>query len=217
VTATVLIADDHPPTRAAVRTVLEEAGFEVCAEAGTAAGAVSMAGTYRPDICLLDINMPGNGIVAAARIAEHVPGTSIVMLTVSRDDADLLDALKAGAKGYLLKDVDQGRLPDALRQVLAGEAALGGALVARLVDEFRHRETHRIRTKVGDVQLTEREWEILELLQQRRTTAQISRELYVAPVTVRTHIASILRKLQVGSRREILKLIESGGPHGAAS
>ena len=205
-TARVLIADDHPPTRAVVRATLESAGFEVCAETNNGTDAVALAVKHRPDICLLDIRMPGNGISAAARISEQVPGASIVMLTVSRNDDDLLDALKAGAKGYLLKDIDQSRSPEALQAVLDGEAALGGALVARLIDEFRRRSERRVRTAKGEVELSQREWEVLELLRKGRSTAQIGRELFVAPVTVRSHVASILRKLHVGSREEMLQI-----------
>jgi DNA-binding NarL/FixJ family response regulator len=207
---TVLVADDHLPTRALVRPALERGGFVVCSEAASAAAAVALAATHQPDVCLLDINMPGNGIAAAARIAEKVPSAAVVMLTVSRDDADLLDALKAGARGYLLKDVDHARIPAALRQVLAGEAPMAGTLVARLVQEFRRREERRVCTPDGEVRLSDREWEVLELLQQHRTTAQIARELYVAPVTVRTHVAAILRNLRVGSREEMLRLLDDG-------
>jgi DNA-binding NarL/FixJ family response regulator len=102
VTVRVLIADDHPPTRAGVRSILEEDGFEVVAEAGDAPSAVSAAESLRPDVCLIDIHMPGNGISAVGQIAASVPETAIVMLTVSRHDDDLFDALRAGASGYLL-------------------------------------------------------------------------------------------------------------------
>jgi DNA-binding NarL/FixJ family response regulator len=122
----VLIADDHPPTRAGVRLALERAGFIICAEAWTAARAVELAMQEQPDVCLLDVHMPGGGIAAAGAIAERVPATSIVMLTVSQEDEDLFNALRAGASGYLLKTTDPGRLPHALEGVLRGEAALPG-------------------------------------------------------------------------------------------
>jgi DNA-binding NarL/FixJ family response regulator len=207
----VLLADDHPPTRAAVRGALEEDGFEVCAEVGDASAAVAAAVAERPQVCLLDIRMPGNGIAAAAEISARLPETSIVMLTVSRDDGDLFDALRAGASGYLLKDVDPDRLPDALRGVLAGEAALPGSLVARLVDEFRERGPRRrlplLREERG-AELTSREWEVLEFLRRGLTTGEIAERLFISQVTVRTHVASILRKLRVPDRKAAIKLFE---------
>ena len=109
----VLIADDHPPTRAGVRMALEAGGFEVCAESGDAQSAVEAALRERPEVCLLDIHMPGDGIHAAEAISHELPDAAVVMLTVSRADADLFDALCAGASGYLLKDMDPARLPAA--------------------------------------------------------------------------------------------------------
>ena len=111
----VLLADDHAPVRAGVRGTLECDGFVVCAEVADAPSAIEAALRERPDIVLMDINMPGNGIEATREIARQLPETAIVMLTVSRADADLFDALCAGASGYLLKDIDPARLPAALR------------------------------------------------------------------------------------------------------
>jgi len=205
----VLLADDHPPTRAGVRSALEEEGFEICGEAGDAEEAVRLAREQRPDVCLLDIHMPGNGISAAARITDELPETAVVMLTVSRDDRDLFDALKAGAMGYLLKDIDPDRLPHALRGVLAGEAALPRDLVARLVDEFRSAGKRRRIPIVGrkPVELTDAEWRVLDLLAEGRSTEEIAQRLFVAQVTVRTHVSSILKKLHVKSRAEAIRLV----------
>ena len=207
---TVLIADDHVPTRVGVRAALGDGGFAVVAEAARADVAVDRALRERPDICLLDINMPGNGILAAAQIAQQLPDTAIVMLTVSRDDADLFDALRAGAVGYLLKDTDPVRLPEALKGVLEGEAALPRTLVARVIDEFRERGRRKrlVFAKRRGVELTSREWEVLELLHQRLSTSEIAERLFVSQVTVRSHIAAILRKLRVESREEALRLLE---------
>jgi DNA-binding NarL/FixJ family response regulator len=110
----VLIADDHAPTRDDVRQALEDGGMDVCAEAADAAHAVQLALETRPDICLLDIRMPGGGVAAAWEIAARLPTTKIVMLTVSDDDASLFAALRAGAVGYLVKDIDLRNLPRAL-------------------------------------------------------------------------------------------------------
>jgi DNA-binding NarL/FixJ family response regulator len=204
----VVIADDHPMTRVGVRIALERGGFEVCAEAEDAGSAVQAAERERPDICLLDIQMPGSGIRAADEIARNVPDAAIVMLTVSRSDADLFDALRAGASGYLLKDTDPDRLPLALRGVLEGEAALPRHLVALVIDEFRERGRRRPLLKRRGVVLTDREWEVLELMSQGLSTFEIADRLFIEPVTVRSHVSAILKKLQVSSRREALELLE---------
>jgi DNA-binding NarL/FixJ family response regulator len=206
----VLLADDHARTRAMVRQALERGGdFHVCVEASDATSAVQGAKEAHPDVCLLDINMPGNGIAAAAQITGALPHTAVVMLTVSRQDEDLFDALRAGASGYLLKGMDEDSIGNALQRVLAGEATLPGTLVARLVDEFRDREQHRV--AVPDAQtarLTGREWDVLELMRKGASTAEISGRLFVSPTTVRTHVSAILRKLGVPTREAAIKLLD---------
>ena len=205
----IVIADDHPSHRAGVRAALDGHGFEIAAEVGTARGAIDAALKHRPDVALLDINMPGNGIVAAAEISSQLPETAVVMLTVSSDDDDLFASLRAGAVGYLLKDTDPVRLPIALLGVLRGEGALPRTLVARLVEEFRGREKRR-RTH-GDghkIDLTPREWEVLECLGEGLSTDDIAERLFVSPVTVRTHVSSILKKLKVPDRAAAIKLLE---------
>ena len=206
----VLIADDHPPTRAGIRAALEEADFEICAEAGDAAQAVEQALTQRPDVALLDIHMPGNGITAAAEISINLPQTAVVMLTFSGTEEDLFSSLRAGASGYLLKDIDPSRLPEALRGVLAGEAPLSGNLVARLIDEFRARgkRTRFPGLKDRGEKLTDREWEILELLKGGLSTAEVAERLTVSPATIRSHLSTILKKLRVSSREEALRLLD---------
>lgn len=204
----VILADDHPPTRAGVRRALETAGWTVCGEAGDAEGAVALAQQFRPDVVLLDIHMPGGGVAAAAKVAALLPETAVVMLTVSRHDGDLFSALRAGASGYLLKDIDPDRLPLALEGVLRGEAALPRNLVARLMEEFRSRGRRRMtlpnRQAVG---LTAREWEVLELMGDGKRTNEIAERLQVSAVTVRTHVSAILRKLHVTDRAEAVKLL----------
>ena len=209
------MADDHPPLRASVKRALEEHGFQVCFEAANAADSVAAAERERPDVCVLDVQMPGNGIAAAAQIAARLPDTAIVMLTVSDSDEDLFAALRAGAQGYLLKDIDPGRLPLALEGVLAGEAALPRALVARVLDEFRTRRRRRRLLLPGGrgCTLTDREWETLELLAEGLSTAEVAERLLVAPVTVRRHAAAIVKKLNVGDRRSLLQLVRAAENH----
>ena len=205
----VVVADDHAAARAGVRAALETGPFEVVGEAHDAPTAVAAALEHRPDVCLFDIHMPGGGVAAAGQVAASLPGTAIVMLTVSRNDDDFFDALRAGAHGYLLKDMDPVRLPAALHGVLAGEAALPRALAARLVDRFRGHEVHRVPI-VGSrcAMLTSREWEILDLLRDGLSTRQIAERLFLAQATVRSHVASILRKLKVPDRKAAVRLLE---------
>lgn len=207
-TLRVVIADDHPPTRMGVRMALEDAGMEIVAEIASGPAAVEAVLRLRPDIVLLDVQMPGSGIAAARSISAGAPETAIVMLTVSRDDADLFQALAAGARGYLLKDTDPDRLAHALQGVVNGEAALPRALVMRLVDEFRIRDELDSRRRGPLSQLTPREWEILELLRSGLTTNQVAAQLFVTPVTVRSHVSAILHKLRVPDRAAAISLFE---------
>jgi DNA-binding NarL/FixJ family response regulator len=203
----VLIADDHPPTRRGVRLSLEQQGFIVCAEVASAQGAVEAAVRERPDVCLVDVHMPGGGIRAVGEIAARLPKTAVVMLTVSDSEDDLLDALRAGARGYLLKDMDTEQLPMALWAVLRGEAALPRRLAASLVQEIRRRGGQRLTLSDGRaVQLTPREWNVLELLCDDLGTAEIAQRLFVEPVTVRRHVSAIVEKLGVSSREEAVQI-----------
>ena len=206
----VLLADDHPPTRAGVRYTLEAAGMVVCAEASDANGAVDAALRETPDVCLLDIHMPGSGINAARAITRELPDTRVVMLTVSRDDEDLFEALRAGASGYLLKDMDPDRVPHALEGVLAGEAALPRTLLLRVMDEFRDRGKRRLRLPGGrrGADLSEREWEVLNLLRDGLSTQEIAARLYVSAATVRSHVAAVLKKLRVPDREAAIRLLD---------
>jgi len=208
----VVIADDHVPTRADVRRAVEaDPRFQVSAEAADAAGAIQACLRDRPDICVLDVKMPGSGVAAAWEISARLPDTRIVMLTVSAEDADLFGAIRAGAVGYLLKTMDFTRLPDALDGVMSGEAAVTPALVGRLLNRMRGREPRR-RSPVSPgpaERLTSREWEVLELLAQQRTTNQIARNLVISPSATRVHIAAIVRKLDVADRAAAVELFRS--------
>jgi DNA-binding NarL/FixJ family response regulator len=206
----VLIADDHAPSREDIQRALErDQRFSVCASVADAAGAIQAAVRERPDACLLDIRMPGDGLAAAWEIAARLPQAKIVMLTVSDNDADLFAALRAGAHGYLLKTMNLRRLPDALDGVLAGEAAMPPALVARVLEQFRGREP-RWRQPVADDssggRLTSREWEVLALLTQGLSTSEIAQRLNLSDSAVRVHISAIVRKLGVPDRAAAMDL-----------
>lgn len=205
----VLVADDHAPTREDIRAAVDsDPRFTVVALAGDAAEAIQAALRERPDVALLDMRMPGSGAAAAWEITARLPATRAVMLTVSRSDEDLFAALRAGVSGYLLKDMPFDEIGDELAQVLDGRVALPPELVARLVDEFRDSAPRR-RSLVGQrggVQLTSREWQVLDLLRQGLTTSEIARRLFVSPATVRSHVAAVLRKLRVPDRDSAIRL-----------
>jgi DNA-binding NarL/FixJ family response regulator len=216
----VLIADDHPPTRAGVRAALEQ-DFEICGEAASASETVELALSELPDICIIDVHMPGGGVAAAAEITAKLPTTAVVMLTISQHDDDLFAALGAGAVGYLLKGIDPARLPHALFGVLEGEAAVPRPLVARVIAELRDQSARRRLPMVGQrpVTLTNREWQVLDLLRDGLTTNEIAGRLFIAKVTVRTHVSSILRKLDVPDRDAAIRLVgaperRSASPNG---
>jgi DNA-binding NarL/FixJ family response regulator len=205
----VLIADDHSPTRADIRRALDaDERFEVCADTSDAAGAVQAALHERPDLCLLDVRMPGGGLSAAWEIAARLPRTKIVMLTVSVEDADLFAALRAGAGGYLLKTMNFTLLPAALNGVCLGEAAIPPVLVTQVLKRFRTREP-RLRRPLdhGSAErLTSREWEILELLARGSSTAEIASGLVISTSAVRVHITAIVRKMHVRDRAAAIEL-----------
>jgi len=201
----VLIADDHAPTRADMREAVEQDdGFVVCAEAADGAAAVQAALRERPDLCLLDIRMPGSGIAATREITSRVAETKVVLITVSLDEDDLLNALRAGAAGYLLKDIDPARVPHTLRDAVEGGAAIPRRLVARLVAEFRDHGPRR-RSVVSEAghDLTSREWEVLDLLRQGCSTHEIAERLFVSRATVRSHVAAVLKKLNLPNREAL--------------
>ena len=208
----VLIADDHAPTRADLHEAVEQdERFRVVAEAADGASAVEAALRERPDLCLLDIRMPGSGIAVTRELTSRLPEMKVVMITVSLDDDDLLNALRAGASGYLLKDSDLDRLPHALMDTLNGGAAIPRRLVARIVDEFRDHGPRR-RAVVTDrgYDLTSREWEVLGMVRQGMTTSQIASRLFVSRATVRSHVAALLKKLNVPDREALRRLDADG-------
>jgi DNA-binding NarL/FixJ family response regulator len=205
----VVIADDHAPTRADIRAALEKSGrFTVCAEVADAVAAVDATVREQPDLCVLDIRMPGDGIAATWEISARLPQTKVVILTVSRDDDDLFAALRAGAVGYLVKDTPQVQLAQQLRTIADGDAAIAPPLLARLIAEFRDPGPRR-RAIVADefgAQLTSREWQVLDLLRLELTTAEIAQRLHLTQATVRSHVASILKKLRVPHRDAAVRL-----------
>jgi DNA-binding NarL/FixJ family response regulator len=205
----VLIADDHEPTRDDIRRTLEgDPRFSVCGEAADAAAAVARAIEVCPDIVLLDIKMPGSGLTALWEIASRLPQTRIVMMTVSEDESDLFSALRAGAHGYLLKDMDPRRLPEALCDVHEGATAVPRRLVSVMMEEFRDgNPRRRALTATAELEgrLTSREWQVLDLLARDHTTAEIAERLVLSASAVRAHIAAVRRKMNARDRSDAIE------------
>jgi len=205
----VLLADPHVRIRSEVRDVLEHDGrFDVCAEAADAVAAVDDAVRERPDVCVLEVHMPGGGIDAAWEIKSRLPWATIVMLATSRDPDDLFAALHAGASGYLLKDMDLSRLPYALADAAEGKAAIPRDLVGRLVEEFHDGgPRRRAALELAGKQLTSREWQVLDLIRLGLSNREIAERIYISPATVRSHIAALRRKLSLPDREALIALL----------
>ena len=207
----VLIADHDGATRAGVRLALVAQGFEICAEADTATAAVEAAAREQPDVCVIEVDLPGDGVAALGPMLAGAPRTLAVMLSGSVDDNRLFGAVRAGARGYLLKDMDPARLPMALRGVLDGEAALPRALMGRVLEELRAVENGRHASELSrlGVDLTRREQEVLEALDRGLPTAEIAVALGISAVTVRRHVSEILRKLGAPNRQAALERLRT--------
>lgn len=208
---TVVLADDHAPTREGILRALAPHGIRVVAAVSNATDAVTATLQHRPDVCVLAVRMPGNGIEAARQINQALPGVKIVMLTVSERDDDLFASLRAGADGYLLKSTSALRLPHAIRGVMRGEAALPREMTARLIREFRDRpRRQRLPLSVAreGVSLTPREFEVLEQMRKYESTATIAADLGISEITVRRHISATLQKLRTPNRRSAIELLD---------
>jgi DNA-binding NarL/FixJ family response regulator len=207
----VLIANDQVPARAGIKRAIEPHGLRVVAEAANAEEALQMSLVLRPDVCILTVELPGSGIEAAHAIKQSLPETKIVMMTASAHDDDLFEALRAGADGYLTMSTPVSRLAYAITGVMHGEAALPRAMTGRLVLEFRERGARRrviVPCAQAEVELTPREFEVLQRLRKQEATAEIATHLGISQVTVRRHVTSLLRKLGVPNRRGAIEMIE---------
>jgi DNA-binding NarL/FixJ family response regulator len=209
--ASVLVADDDATHRRGVREALEANGFVVIAEAGDADAAINATTRLRPDILLLEIELPGDGLAAVGRIAKASPKTLIVVLSRSERPDDVVTALTRGASGYLLKGISGERLASTLRGAYEGEPPLSRSLVPHLVAEIRRGSERRLLLPDGAVTLTPREWEVGELLRERHSTAEIADRLGVSPVTVRRHVGLLLQKLGAESREAAIEMLRIYG------
>jgi DNA-binding NarL/FixJ family response regulator len=203
----VALVDEHPTLRAGLRRVLEADGFVVCAETGSAEEGLRAVRDTAPDICLIGGQMEG-ALGTIAGVSDR--GTVVIVLTASRSTESMLDAIRAGASGYLLKEMNPERIPAAVRGALDGEAAMPRTLVARLIREIqRPGRSPMLQGPSGLVGLTPRQWEVLSLTADRLGTAEIAERLMVSPVTVRRHLSAIQRKLGVADRDTAVELLRS--------
>jgi DNA-binding NarL/FixJ family response regulator len=206
----VVIADDHPVFREGLQTVLADSpGLEVLAAVPDGAAAVAAATSLRPDVVLMDLQMPGvGGVEATARIATGVPGVAVVVLTMTEDADTVFAALRAGARGYLLKEADAAEIARAVRAVAAGEAVFGPRVADQVLRFFASAGTV---AATPFPQLTAREREVLALVAQGCDNAAIARRLFLSGKTVRNHVSACLAKLQVATRAEAVALARDAG------
>jgi NarL family two-component system response regulator LiaR len=198
-----IVADDDPFARRMIKEALQRAHLVVIAEAQNGREAVELALHYRPDVVVMDVVMPElDGIAATRRIVKEQPDQVIVILTSADDDEMGLLGLRAGASGFLTKDLDVDVLPRALQGVLTGEAAISRKLSMRLVEQLRRAPDGASGMRPVKSPLTPREWEVMDLLAESRTTDQIAEALVLSSETVKTHVKNILRKLEVRSRED---------------
>jgi DNA-binding NarL/FixJ family response regulator len=210
----VMVVDDHPMWREGVARDLTERGFDVVATAGDGAAAVRIAPAARPDVVVMDLQMPhldGAGATAAIRAA--LPGTRVLVLSASAEQGDVLGAVRAGASGYLIKSAQAAELVDAVTRTANGQAVFGPELAGLVLGEFRRRENAARREvrPTGEPALTPRETEVLRLVAKGLTARQIAERLTLSHRTVENHVQNALRKLQLTNRVELTRYaIEQG-------
>ncbi len=196
----VMLVDDHDLFRTGLRNLLEEQGVQIVAEASEGSAALSLVRELTPDVVVMDLNMPGmNGIEATREIARQVPLTRVVVLTISDEDDDVIDAIVAGACGYLLKDSSIQDLMQGIRAASIGEALISPHIAAKVLQCLRAASIDSETVAQGP-ELSDRETEVLRLIANGKDNAEIARDLHISPKTVKNHISNILMKLQIENR-----------------
>lgn len=197
----VLIVDDHDLFRTGLRNLLEEQGVVIVGEAGTGAEAVRIVRELAPDVVVMDLNMPGMGGVEATRnITALAPLTRVLMLTISDEDTDVMDAILAGACGYLLKDASVQDLVAGIRAAARGESLISPHIAAKVLQRVRATSAQPEIAETIRSELSDREIEVLKLIANGKDNALIAAELHISPKTVKNHISNILMKLQIDNR-----------------
>lgn len=200
----IVIADDHDLYRRGMQAVIGlEPDLEIVAEAGSGAEAVAKVFEHEPDVVLLDVRMPGNsGIEACTAIKEKSPATKILILTASDDEADLFAAIKAGASGYLLKDLPTEEIAQSVRLAHAGQSMVPPHMASQLIAEFSRLSNEPPKEATSGPRLTGRELEVLALVAKGKANKEIASQLFISENTVKNHVRNILEKLQLHSRVE---------------
>jgi DNA-binding NarL/FixJ family response regulator len=208
-TLRVIVADDDPLARKVIKDALEQAGISVIGETGNGREAVELALKHRPDAVLMDVVMPElDGLAATRHIVSQNPGQVIILVTRGDDELTGLASLRAGAVGFLTKDLDVAALPRAVEGAIKGEAAISRRLSKRLIERLNTLTGRSHASQPVRSSLTPREWDVIDLLADGRTTDQIAESLHLATETVRSHIKHILRKLDARSRREAVAALQ---------
>jgi DNA-binding NarL/FixJ family response regulator len=197
----VLLVDDHDLFRTGLRNLLEDEGVIVVGEAGTGTEALRMVEELTPDVVVMDLNMPGmTGVEATRQIASVAPLARVLVLTISDQDADVMDAILAGACGYLLKDASIGDLMQGIRSASVGESLISPTIASKVLQRVRASSPLPDIAARIQAQLSDREIEVLKLIANGRDNADIAGQLYISPKTVKNHISNILMKLQIENR-----------------
>ena len=208
----VLLVDDHDLFRTGLRGLLEEQGVHVVGEADTGTEALRQVREVAPDVVVMDLNMPGiSGVEATRQISMIAPLTRVLVLTISDQDADVMDAIYAGACGYLLKDSSIQELMQGIRAAAVGESLVSPTIAAKVLQRVRASSASQRDAETIQSELSDREIQVLKLIANGKDNAMIAGELHISPKTVKNHISNILMKLQIENRIQAAVFADRSG------